>query len=124
MCMRAHRLDITRRMREFFENGMRGHTAVWNITQQKGDVYKIERTGDRPGLTVLIVDIYLFGEADVLELTELYLGIDCIVLVGFYNRYSQYAKRLACQMNIGLFENREFFGALNLVGQKFLEYQK
>lgn len=124
MCMREHRLDITRRMREFFENGMRGHTAVSNITQLKGDVYKIERTGDRPDLTVLIVDIYIFGEADVLELSEMYSGIDSIVLVGFYNRYSRYAKRLACEMNVGLFENREFFGALNLVGHRFLGYQK
>lgn len=122
--MRAHRLDITRRMREFFENGMKGHTAVRSITQQEGDVYRVERTGDRPDLTVIIVDIYIFGEADVLELSEMHPGIDCIVLVGFYNRYSQFAKRLAGQMNIGLFDNREFFGALNLVGKRFLDYQK
>lgn len=122
--MREHRKDITGSTRNFFERGMRGHTAVLDITRIIGDVYEIERTQDRPTLKVLIVDIYIFGEADVVELREAYPDIDCIVLVGFYNRYSLSANNLAKDLGVGLFTIGEFFGALNLTGRNFLNYEK
>jgi adenylate cyclase len=47
---------------------------------------------------------------------------DCIVLVGFYNRYSGAAKEFARERKIGLYDNREFFGAVNCTGNAFLNY--
>lgn len=108
---------------KFFENGMNGHTAVRKIRSAGKDIYEIERTNDRPSIRVLIADIYIAGEADIYEINPSALGIDCIVLVGFYNKYSSAAKDLAKHMDVGLYTNREFFGAVNLSGNKFLNYE-
>lgn len=118
------RKDIAGSTRDFFVRGMAGHSAVLNITRQEGDVYLIERTNDRPDLRVLIADIYIAGEGDVVEIMCDYSDIDCIVLVGFYNRYSRAAKAYAKEMNIGLYDNREFFGAVNCTGYAFLNYER
>lgn len=106
----------------FFENGMQGHNSVWNITELGNNQYIINRTKDRPDLKVLVADIYIAGEADIYEINPRVYGIDCIVLIGFYNRYSYAAKELAKEMNVGLFDNREFFGAVNCTGKAFLNY--
>ena len=86
------------------------------------DVYLIERTLDRPDIKVLIADIYIAGEGDIIEISYDYTDIDCIVLVGFYNRYSGAAKEFARERKIGLYDNREFFGAVNCTGNAFLNY--
>lgn len=104
--------------------GMEGHSAVWDIKHLGRDVYLIERTNDRPDLKVLIADIYIAGEGDIIEITYDYLEIDCIVLVGFYNRYSRAAKAFAKERNIALYDNREFFGAVNCTGYAFLNYER
>ena len=106
----------------FFENGLQGHSAVWNITDLGDNLYLIQRTKDRPDLTVLVADIYIAGEADIFEINPRSHGIDCIVLIGFFNRYSYAAKELAKEMNVGLFDNREFFGAVNCTGTAFINY--
>lgn len=108
----------------FFENGMKGHTAIESITDLGNNQYLLKRTNQRPDLKILLADIYIAGEADIYDLDPNLNNIDCIVLIGFYNRYSSAAKSLAKRMNIGLFNNREFFGAVNLNGEKFLDYER
>ena len=108
----------------FFEKGMRGHNAVWNITGLGDNQFLINRTMDRPDLTVLVADIYIAGEADIFEINPRSHGVDCIVLIGFYNRYSYAAKELAKEMNVGLFDTREFFGAINYTGKAFINYER
>lgn len=116
------RKDIAPSTRDFFVRGMEGHSAVMCIRHLGNDVYLIERTLDRPDIKVLIADIYIAGEGDIIEITYDYHDIDCIVLVGFYNRYSGAAKEFARERNIGLYDNREFFGAVNCTGNAFLNY--
>lgn len=118
------RKDIAGSTRDFFVRGMKGHSAVLAITRLDGDVYLIERTNDRPDIKVLIADIYIAGEGDIVEITYDYSDIDCIVLVGFYNRYSKAAKDFARERHIGLYDNREFFGAVNCTGYAFLNYER
>lgn len=118
------RKEIAPSSRSFFVRGMEGHSAVLSIKPVGGDVYLIERTKDRPDLRVLIADIYIAGESDIIEITYDYSNIDCIVLVGFYNRYSGAAKDFARERNIGLYDKSEFFGAVNFVGNEFLNYVK
>ena len=101
---------------------MMGHNAVLKVTNLHDDLYRIERTNGRPDLRVLIADIYICGEADILDIKCNYNELDCIVLVGFYNRYSLSAKELALSYNIGLFNMREFYGAVNLVGSRMKNY--
>lgn len=115
---------VTQSSRDFFIRGMKGHSAVSDISPISGDLYLIERTNDRPDLRVLIADIYIAGESDIIEMTYEYPNIDCIVLVGFYNRYSGAAKSIAKERSIGLYDKSEFFGAVNCVGRAFLNYVK
>ncbi len=116
------RKDIAPSTRDFFVRGMEGHSAVKCIKHIDNDVYLIERTLDRPDIRVLIADIYIAGEGDIIEISYDYTDIDCIVLVGFYNRYSGAAKEFARERKIGLYDNREFFGAVNCTGNAFLNY--
>lgn len=108
----------------FFENGMRGHFAVASITDLGNDIYIIKRTGNKSDLKIIVADIYIAGEAEVQEINPNLKDIDCIVLIGFYNRYSYAAKDLAKSMNVGLFDNREFFGAVNFTGKSLVNYEK
>jgi hypothetical protein len=108
----------------FFENGMRGHSAVTSITDLGNDLYIIKRTGNRSDLKIIVADIYIAGEAEVHEINPNLLNIDCIVLIGFYNKYSFAAKDLAKSMNVGLFDNRDFFGAVNFTGKALVNYEK
>lgn len=110
--------------RHFFEGRMEGHTAVSRITHLGNDVYLIERTDNRPAIRVLIADIYITGECDISEISYEYHDIDCIVLVGFYNRYSCAAKEYARDLNLGLYDCREFMGAVNCTGMSFLYYKR
>ena len=115
--------EVAPSSRQFFVNGMSGHNAVYSINQvNNSDVYLIERTYDRPAIKVLIADIYIAGMADIVELCRLYTDIDCIVLVGFYNRYSRDAKNHAKLCGVGLYTNSEFFGAVNCTGKALLNY--
>lgn len=117
-----NKMKITSSTRKNFECGMMGHNAVAGITHLQNDIYRIVRTNHRPELRVLIADIYICGEADIIDITNHYYDLDCIVLVGFYNRYSCSAKQLALLSKIGLFNMREFYGALNFVGSRMLNY--
>lgn len=116
------RKEIVPISRDLFVRGMEGHSAVLSIRPVGDDVYLIERTNDRPDLRVLIVDIYIVGESDIIEIMYEYSDIDCIVLVGYYNRYSCAAKELAKERNIGLYDKREFYGAVHCTGSAFLNY--
>lgn len=108
----------------FFENGMKGHSAVDSITDLGNDLYIIKRTGNRSDIKIIVADIYIAGEAEVHEINPNLLNIDCIVLIGFYNKYSYASKDLARSMNVGLFDNREFFGAVNFTGKDLVNYEK
>ena len=119
-----NRQEIAKSSRDYFERGMKGHSAVQNLINESDDTYSIERTGGRPPITIAVADIYIMGEADVFELHMEHSGINAIVLIGFYNKYSQAAKELAKTMGIGLFTNREFWGAIHYSGNDFVNYEK
>lgn len=120
----TNRETVASSSRTFFENGMKGHSAVRNITYLGDDQYLIIRTADRPDIKILVADIYIAGEAEIFEINPNLHNIDCIVLIGFYNRYSSAAKELAKSMNVGLYDNREFFGAVNCIGKAFINYTR
>lgn len=118
-----NRQTVAKSSKVFFENFMKGHLAIESIEDLGNDRYIIKRTSNRPDIQILVADIYIAGEAEIYEITPNTLGIECIVLIGFYNRYSYAAKELAKTMNVGLFDKREFFGAINCVGNAFLNYK-
>ncbi|HPX75317.1 MAG TPA: hypothetical protein PLW77_01905 [Bacteroidales bacterium] len=110
--------------KNYFEKGINGHSAVKSITDLGNDMYLLTRTEGRPDIKILVADIYIAGEAEILEINPILHGIDCIVLIGFYNRYSTAAKKLAKSMNVGLYDKREFFGAVNCTGKALINYKQ
>jgi hypothetical protein len=73
-------------------------------------------------VTLYVCNIYQLGVADVEEILEEYSGIDAIVTVSAWNRYSPQAKELANECNIGLFKPNELMGALYKEGHQFVEH--
>lgn len=108
---------------EYFERVISGHTAVESINEVSENVYEIERTGGRPAIRVLVADIYVVSEADIFEIVTTNYNLNCVLLIGFYNRYSGDAKERAKAENLGLFNMKEFFGAINYIGQKLINYE-
>ncbi len=101
---------------------MRGHSAVREILSIGHNKFKIRRTMDRPDLKILVADIYIASIADIIEIDPKSDGISCIVLIGFYNRYSRDAKKYAKELGVALYDNKEFFGAVNCTDKAFLNY--
>lgn len=114
---------VAKSSENYFVNGISGHNSIGSIKSLGYNKYYIQRTNNRTPLTILVADIYIAGEADIYELSDKLQGVDAIVLIGFYNRHSSSAKSVAKQMNVGLFTNREFWGAINLTGNKFIDYE-
>ncbi|MEN9884382.1 MAG: hypothetical protein RLZZ420_1599 [Bacteroidota bacterium] len=119
-----NRETVSQSSKTFFEHGMNGHSAVRIITDLGNDMYLLKRTADRPDIKILVADIYIVSEAEILEINPNLYDIECIILIGFYNRYSIAAKELAKSMNVGLYDNREFFGAVNCIGKAFINYKR
>jgi len=122
--MRENRIDVAKSTRDFFIRGLEGHSAVMEIVPLERDLYLIKRTRGLTDIKIYIADIYIAGEADILEISCQFSGIECIVLVGYYNRYSNNAKGLALSRNIALYDKREFFCAVNYEGDAFLNFKK
>ncbi len=107
----------------YFERLIVGHNAIRTLDLIKENVYKIERHRGLPSLKILVADIYVVSEADVFEICAEHPELDCIILIGYYNKYSGSAKSRATENNVGLFDMREVFGALNFTDDKFLYYE-
>lgn len=107
----------------YFENVIGNHNAVKSLVEVSENVYEIQRTGARPPIRILVADIYVVSEADIFEIATTYHGLDCILLIGFYNTTSWAARERAKSENMGLFNMKEFFGALNFIGEKFINYE-
>ena len=108
---------------QYFERVIKGHTAVVSLNEISENVYEIERTKGRPSIKVLVADIYVVSEADIFEIVTTNYELTCVLLIGFYNRYSEDAKKRAMLENIGLFNMKEFFGAINFNGTKLVNYE-
>lgn len=108
---------------QYFERVIGGHTAVKSLNEVAENVYEIERTGGRPTIRVLVADIYIVSEADIFEIVTNNYDLTCVLLIGFYNRYSNDAKERAKAENLGLFNMKKFFGAINFIGQKLINYE-
>lgn len=123
MSRKANRQKPARSSVEYFERIIKGHSVVTGLTEVSQNVYSIERTGNRPPIRVLVADIYVVSEADIFEIVTSTYQLNCILLIGFYNKYSNAAKQRAKEENIGLFDMKEFFGAINYTGTKLVCYE-
>lgn len=77
---------------------------------------------DKPTIIAFLTNIYIVGEADVVEILSEHSDIDCIITLSAWNSYTGGAKSVCKKRNVGLFVFKEFLGAVYYTGQKFLDY--
>ncbi|MGV7098273.1 hypothetical protein ACWA16_04750 [Bacillus subtilis] len=107
---------------EFFFNIILNHSKIENIKQIEIPLFSIKKTnGDN--LIALLVDIYIIGDAEILDLMSRYSNLDAIINISMWNKNTKSAKEIAKEQEIGLFDIKEFMGALNCVSRRaFLNY--
>lgn len=105
---------------EFFESRLLGHTKV-KAVRRDGDVYIIERHS-QPTVKVFLTNSYVVGLAEYYEVRGNVSDLDAIVTISPYNSVSGDAWREGQADRIGVFQFKEFYGALNYDGDEFVRY--
>lgn len=75
-----------------------------------------------PTVRVAFTEIYILGVADLREILDEFPQVDAIVNLSLWNHYTKEAKVKAGEQGVGLFELKEFLGALNFAGDSFTNY--
>lgn len=83
--------------------------------------FHVERNG-KQSLNTFLTNIYIVGEADVIEILAEAPEVNAIVTMSAWNSYSNDAKSYAKERGVGLFTFSEFLGAVYYEGRKFLDY--
>lgn len=106
-----------------FIQGMKNHNRIREI-EELSDTYYCLTKDDGQELNVVLTNIYIVSEADVYEIinSENYNEVNVIITMSSWNSYSKEAKQMAKEHNIALFTYKEFYGALNYDGPKFINY--
>lgn len=107
----------------FFVERMESHSMVVHVHKINDVTYTIVRNKGKKPLTIFLTNIYVVSLVDVTEILSDVENIDAIVTVSPYNGYSTEAESYAKSQNVGLFTFREFMGAINYSGSKFLDYE-
>lgn len=97
--------------------------AVVRETNQLDEHRFLVIRNEKPDLNVYLTNIYIVGEADVIEILAEAPDTNAIVTMSAWNSYSNDAKSYAKEQGIGLFKFGEFLGAIYYVGQRFLDYE-
>lgn len=110
-----------RRSMEYAKRVVPQHSHVLAVEHVDQDRLLVVRN-DLPNIKFVTADIYIVGVADVRSLLTTYPDIDAIVKTNPNGEYSDAAKEAARSAGVGLFTFKEFMGALNFSGQRFLDY--
>jgi hypothetical protein len=97
---------------KFFENQMKEHHCVSNLSAINHCVYELTLTS-RKILRVFICECYSFGAAEYVETAEALGRIDAIIINSAWCGYTHEAKRLCRDKKVGLFKIGDFMAALN-----------
>ena len=101
---------------------LEGHSSVQSVDYMSANVVRIDRH-NMPALTACFVDEYIMGYASVLKALQQSPGVDAIVNTSAWNQNTTDAKLECANRGVGLFTFKEFMGAINYEGKKFLEYE-
>ncbi len=109
---------------KYFRKIMNKHEKVARVKFVESDrhkaIFEILLKDERV-LNTYIADVYILTAADVREIVSEYEDVDCIVVVSNWDHYTLDAKNIAKEMKIGVFTLKEFMGAINNNGKRFLE---
>ena len=100
---------------------LKSSEVVTEVERVNNQLIRVKRS-DRPTITAFLTNIYIVGEADVVEILSEYKDNDCIVTMSVWNSYTGRAESVCKKQNIGLFVFKEFLGAVYYTGKNFLDY--
>ncbi len=106
---------------ETFIRYLSSNQVVISIKRKGAQLIEIIREG-KSNLKVFMTNIYIVGLADVYEILSEVGNVDAIVTLSAWNSYTQEAKEECRKKDIGLFNFKEFLGAVYYDGQKFVYY--
>lgn len=96
----------------FFEKALRGHNMVLKFTRTDDILFHLTlQTGQT--MDVLLVNEYTLGLAAVLRARDEFPTAEHIVTGANWNAYTMEAKEYGWDNELGVFNLREFLGALN-----------
>ena len=104
-----------------FQRYLEGKPVVSQVQQIKAQLFRIERW-NKPSLLVHVTNLYIVSEADVYEILADDPEVDCIVTMSAWNSYTTSAKEMCREQGIGLFQFKEFMGAVYYSGTDMLDY--
>lgn len=109
---------------KYFHKIMDVHEKVDSVNLVEKDRYKAICEiflKDERRLVTYVGDVYVLTAADVREIVTEYEEVNCIVVVSNWDHYALEAKKVAKELEIGVFTLKEFMRAINYNGRKFLD---
>ena len=106
---------------EYFERALENHTRVANVDRVTHQVYLIQRH-TQSDVKLFLTDSYVLGLAEYYDIRGEIPDVDAIVTIGAYNSVSGDAWHQGQRDGVGVFQFKEFYGALNYEGRDFLAY--
>jgi len=97
----------------FFENCFEQHSRVSKVTRVYDRVFRLERRGQLPPLTVVLVDAYDMSAEDVRNARTTYGKFDIALKATSYGGVTSAAERAAESMGAEACKFGEFLGRLN-----------
>ena len=96
----------------FFRTTVLTHDNVLSVERLGPQEFRVIRDIPPTELTVLLINIYTVGLADVVQAMSEIERLNCIVTVSAWNGYTEEAKHYAGKHKVGLFIFKELMGAL------------
>lgn len=93
-----------------------GYTTIWRAP------HRLIVNRPSGSIVVHLNNIYIVSEADVVEIMAEMPDVDAIVTVSNWNSWTNSARELARSHGKGLFNAKEFLGAVNFSGHSFVNY--
>lgn len=96
-----------------FTNALSGHNKVVGVTHWPGTFVLDVELENGSTLSVFMTNIYVVGEADVVEIHAANPDVNCIVTLSAWNMTAEDAVEYGRDRKIGVFTWKDFFGAIN-----------
>lgn len=110
----------TETSRQFFEQAMRAHTRVRDVSAVDDHVYLLRRHGQLSDVRVWVCDVYTLGIADYMAIRDAAPDTNAIVVLSQWNHYTPQARQQGKEDGVGIFKFGEFMSALHREGHEFL----
>lgn len=107
---------------EAFITALQGHSKIVSASHRSGTYLLDVRLENSTRLVVYMTNLYVVGEADVVEILGGHPDVNCIVTLSAWNMTGEDAVTYGRSRMVGVFKWKEFFGAINY--RKFWLYEE